>query len=123
MLNVFQKEAEEKWGHTQAFQQSSERTKRFTKEDWEQIRSEQEQNMQHLVRLMVEGLQVSDPRVQQEITSHRGIIHKFYDCTDEMYRGLAEMYVADERFAEHYRVYHQALPEFLSNAMLESIKA
>lgn len=61
---------------------------------------------------------VGSPEVQALIGRHHAIINKFYDCSMEIYRGLAEMYVADERFAAYYRPYHKDLPEFLKEAML-----
>lgn len=120
-INPYQQEAEERWGNTDAFKESNERVKNFTEKDWSEIREVQDQNMKNLVELLTEGASVTDPRVQDEIKTHRGIINRFYDCTDEIYEGLADMYVTDERFAEHYREYHPDLPEFLSKAMKESI--
>jgi hypothetical protein len=35
----------------------------------------------------------------------------------EMYRGLGDLYLADARYADHYRAYHEDLPEFIVNGI------
>lgn len=121
-LKEYEKEAEQKWGGTDAWKQSQKRVKQFTKEDWDAIKNDTDANLRALVALMAEGKAPESPEVQAEVARHRTGISRFYDCTDEIYRGLADMYLADDRFAAFYRKYHADLPEFLSRAMKSSCK-
>lgn len=121
-LKDYEKEAEQKWGGTDAWKQSRERAKAFTKDDWAAMKEETDANLRALVALMVAGKAPESDEVQAEVARHRAGINRFYDCTDDIYRGLAEMYLADQRFADFYRTYHADLPEFLSRAMKASCK-
>jgi MerR family transcriptional regulator, thiopeptide resistance regulator len=50
---------------------------------------------------------------------HRLHIHeRFYDCSHEFHRGLAEMYVADERFAANYNNQAEGLAQYVHDAVL-----
>jgi len=110
-------EARTRWGRTKAYRQSRERTAKFSKEDRQRISAEADANMEALAALLAFGKTPDDPEVQVEIARHHADIERFYDCPMKMYRGLAEMYLADRRFADHYRRYHPELPEFLAAAM------
>lgn len=121
-LKEYEKEAEQKWGGTEAWKESQRRAKGFTKDDWDAIKNETDANLWALIALMAEGKAPESDEVQAEVAKHRAGINRFYDCTDGVYRGLADMYLADDRFAAFYRKYHADLPEFLSRAMKESCK-
>ncbi|MBN2882836.1 MAG: TipAS antibiotic-recognition domain-containing protein [Clostridia bacterium] len=45
----------------------------------------------------------------------------FYDCTDEIFAGLAKTYVADQRFTENIDVHGKGLASFMSRAMKASL--
>lgn len=115
-MEAYQKEAQQKWGHTEAFKQSQRRVATFTKDDWKNIKEESDALLRDMVAMM--NRDVTDPAVQKIVERHRQSINRFYDCTIEIYRGLAQMYLQDQRFADFYRKYHKDLPEFLSAAML-----
>jgi TipAS antibiotic-recognition domain len=52
---------------------------------------------------MAAGIPADDPRATDLAERHRQHISRwFYDCTYDMHRGLAEMYLADERFTRTY---------------------
>jgi len=114
---AYEAEARTRWGRTAAYRQSQERVKKFTPEDWRRIREENEANLKTLTELLRAGQAAGDPAVQAEVAKHHAGICRFYDCSAKMYRGLAEMYLRDQRFADHYRRYDPALPEFLARAM------
>ncbi len=49
--------------------------------------------------------------------AHRQHISRwFYECTYEVHRGLAEMYVTDERFRSHYDTQTPGLAAFIREA-------
>ncbi len=116
-IDAYKREAQQRWGHTDAYRQSQERVKGFNKQDWQAIQDATNANIKALVTLMVAGKMPDDPDVQAEIANHHAGIERFYTCTPQIYRGLADMYVADQRFGDFYRKYHPDLPEFLAKGM------
>lgn len=63
-------------------------------------------------------LDVSDPRVQEQVVNWKQYITKyFYDCTDDILLGLSQMYVADERFTKNIDKYGEGIAEFMSNSI------
>ena len=119
---AYQDEAKERWGHTDAYKQSHERMKSLTKGDLAAMKSETDRNLKALVSLMEAGEAPTDAAVQKEIAAHRAGVNRYYDCTDTIYAGLADMYLADQRFADFYRKYHKDLPEFLVAGMKASLE-
>jgi len=50
--------------------------------------------------------------------AHRQVITKWwYDCTFEIHTGLAEMYLADERFRKNYEDQAEGLAQYLRDAI------
>lgn len=61
---------------------------------------------------------VCDNEVQVLVQEWRDCISKnFYNCTVDIFRGLALTYVADERFTKNIDKYGDGLAQFLSDAM------
>lgn len=113
---AYAKEAKERWGNTEAYKQSQERTKKLTKDDWTRMSIETDSMLKEIVRNMDKG--PASPEVQAQIAKHYASLRAFYEPNLEMYRGLANMYVDDKRFAAFYEKYHKDLPVFMRNAML-----
>ncbi len=114
-MDQYQAEAKERWGNTEAWRQSQERTKHWTKEDYKRIAAESKAHTQKIATAMDKG--ISDPEVQELIAqSHQGI-NIFYDCSPEMFRNLGEMYVTDPRFTAHYEKFRPGLAIFMRDAI------
>ncbi len=115
----YEKEAEERWGSTDAYKESARRTKRYTKEDWTQVRKESDAVNQALSALLDAGVPADDPRAMDVAEQHRlNIDRRFYPCSPEMQCGLAEMYVADPRFTATYEKVHPGLARYVHDAIL-----
>jgi DNA-binding transcriptional MerR regulator len=112
---AYAKEAKERWGNTEAYKQSAERTKNLTKEDWARMQAETDSILKNIVANMDKGPESKE--VQAEIARHYASLRNFYEPDKEMYKGLGDMYVADERFAAFYKKYHKDLPQFMRDAM------
>ncbi len=60
-----------------------------------------------------------DPRATDLAERHRQHISRwFYDCTYDRHRGLAEMYLADERFGKNYDDMASGLARYVHDAIL-----
>ncbi len=112
-------EAEERWGETDAWKQSQARTSQYTKEQWTQIKAEMDDVNRRFVEALVAG-EPADGHVAMDLaeTAREHITRWFYDCPPEMHAGLAEMYVADERFRDGYEKQHEGLAQYVHDAVV-----
>jgi DNA-binding transcriptional MerR regulator len=115
----YEDEVRERWGDTDAYKESARRTSRYTKADWQRFKDENEQIGLDTARLMDEGVPPTDARAMDLAEQARLQIDKwFYPCSREMHVGLAEMYIADPRFAATYEKIHQGMAQYWHDAVL-----
>jgi hypothetical protein len=115
--NPHHDEAKARWGSTDAWKQSQERVRNMTKDQFAAIGAEGDDITKHVATLKAEGKAPSDPAVQEQIGRHWAWLGHFYEPTAEMYRGLADMYVADPRFAANYEKHGPGVAAFFRDAM------
>lgn len=114
----YEKEAEERWGGTDAYAESVRRTKNYKEEDWRRIHERSGEIAQLFISAMPLGPDSDEAQVACE--AHRQhMTESFYTVTLEIYRGLAEMYVADERFTKNIDKAKEGLAAFMREAMIE----
>jgi DNA-binding transcriptional MerR regulator len=112
-------EAEQRWGETDAYKQSQQRTKSYRKEDWLAIRAESESITQRMAAAMAAGGPATGPAAMDIAEEHRRHINRwFYDLGYPMHRGLAEMYLADPRFTANYENVAAGLAQYMHDAIL-----
>jgi MerR family transcriptional regulator, thiopeptide resistance regulator len=111
-------EAEQRWGDTDAWRQSQQRTSAMSKDDWLAVKAETEALEAELAAAMTGGVAPTDPRAMDLAERHRLAIERFYDVSYEMHRGLAEMYVADPRFTRHFDDRAPGLAQWLRDAIV-----
>lgn len=112
----YAEEVKKKYGNTDAYKESQEKTSKYTKEDWAIIMGKQDEIYKKLADLMDKG--PGDPEVQKLVGEKRQhITDNFYNCTPEIFRGLGELYVADERFTANIDKYKPGLAKFLNEAI------
>jgi len=96
-------EAEQRWGDTDAYRESSRRTARYRKQDWQRIQAEAGEIERALAEALAAGVPPDSARAAELAERHRQHLCRwFYDVSPAMHRGLAELYLADQRFADHY---------------------
>jgi DNA-binding transcriptional MerR regulator len=117
-LDRYTKEARERWGHTDAFKQSQERVKKMGKEGLKRVMEKSEKLNKELAQQMTEGENPSSGNVQNLIAKHYDDLRAFYEPNLQLYRGLAEMYIADERFKKNYENVAIGLAQFMHDAMI-----
>ncbi|MBZ9712814.1 MerR family transcriptional regulator [Deinococcus multiflagellatus] len=104
----YEPEVQARWGETDAYRQSKARTGRYTRADWEAIKAEMQGIQGQYVALMDAGAAPHSPQAQAVAAQHHAHIHsRYYDAPPAMMRGLAQMWVQDERFT---RTIDQARP-------------
>lgn len=111
-------EARERWGDTDAYRQSNQRTSSYGKDDWLRIKAEQEAIEARFATALAAGLPADGPESMDAAEAHRRQIGNFYDCPTQMHVGLAEMYLADPRFTAHYEQRAPGLAQYVHDAIL-----
>jgi MerR family transcriptional regulator, thiopeptide resistance regulator len=115
-------EAEERWGETDAWKQSQQRVSQFSKEDWIAIKAEGDALLEALAQAKRGGVKPGSAEANELAGRHRASIERFYDCGDEMHRGLVEMYLADERFTRYYDDVEPGLAQFLHDIVVAKLR-
>ncbi|MEV1074645.1 MerR family transcriptional regulator [Micromonospora parva] len=111
-------EAEQRWGDTDAYRESNRRASRYGKEDWLRIKAENEDWGRRIVALMASGAPADSAQAMELAEEHRQLISRwFYECSYEMQTGLADMYLADERFTAFYENIAEGLAAYLHEAI------
>ena len=115
-MEKHKQEAKQRWGHTDAWKQSQERTKNWTKDDYARVKREQDALMEGFVANRAKGFKSAE--VQALVGKWRDGLRQFYEPSLEMCRGLANMYVQDERFKANYEKFGEGMAEFMREAVL-----
>lgn len=114
----YQDEAQERWGHTDAYRESARRAKQYEPEDWKRFQTEQDQVYRDLARLMQSGTEPTTAEANELVERHRLLIDRwFYPCSQEMQNNLAALYEADARFAANIDKFAAGLTTFLVAAI------
>lgn len=96
-------EAARRWGDTDAWAESQRRTGAFSDSDWRGAAEEMADLRDRAAALMLGGHGPGSPAAMDLAeTARRYIDRRFYPCPPTMHRMLADMYLEDERFADHY---------------------
>lgn len=99
----FADESEQRWGDTDAWRQSRERSEKRSKEDWVDLRHVNEQFLLALATAKRSGVQPVDVEAMDLAERGRRLIDEnFYDCPPQMHEQLGQMYVDDVRFTAYY---------------------
>ncbi len=111
----YQNEVKQRWGDTDAYKESMKRVARMTKDEMAEIKEAGERLCRKMVDHM--ALDVRDPAVRLLVEEHRAGIELFYDCSPEMHKNLAQMYIDDPRFTAYYDAFKPGLARFLRDAI------
>lgn len=113
-----QAEAERRWGGTEQWTQSAQRTGAYTKDDWAKIKAETIALLDRVATLLATGVAPTDVAAMELAEEHRLQIDRFYyTCSHAIHRGLAQMYIADARFADNLDKHGDGVAAFLSAAI------
>jgi DNA-binding transcriptional MerR regulator len=109
-------EAKERWGESEAYQESARRDAGRTKADRDAIQQASEDVIRAFAALV--GVNASDARVQSLVQRWQSFITAhYYNCTNEILAGLGQMYVADERFQNNLDAFGAGTAKLMSDAI------
>jgi DNA-binding transcriptional MerR regulator len=116
--DTYAREAQERWGDTDPWRESRARTARYTKADWEQIKTEGEASTAAFVAAMEAGAPATSTEAMAAAElARQHIATWFYDLSPDMHRSLADMYVADPRFTRTYDDVRPGLAAYVRDAI------
>lgn len=116
--NLYEEEAQARWGETDAYRESTKRLTTYSAEDIEMAKKEMSEATAQILDAMLAGLPATDARALAGAEAHRKSISDWwYDCSYEMHINLAQMYVADERFSAFYENMHSGLAQYVHDAI------
>lgn len=112
-------EVKSRWG-SDAYELTVKRTKSYTEADWRRYKDEQAAIYADALAARNDGVRADEPRAMDVAERHRLSIDRWcYPCSAQSHRGLADMWLADRRFADNIDKYGGAagLTEYLAAAV------
>ena len=118
-MEQYENEVRERWGDTDAFKQSQAKTAKYSKADFQEAKVDQEAATELFVYAFGNSLPLNSEKTQEAVKAHRDAITKwFYDCSVDMQKQLAVMYIADPRFKEYYDGRVRGLSQYVHDAIM-----
>jgi DNA-binding transcriptional MerR regulator len=109
-------EARERWPDTYA--ESQTRTSRYSKEQWQEAIAEMDSLSRRFAALLDGGASATSAEAKDVAEEHRQHIDRwYYSCSHETHTGLADMYVADQRFTDYWESYAAGLAGYVHDAI------
>lgn len=118
---MYGKEIREKYGDKEV-EEANRKMMNMSEEEFEETKALEKK----IIESLKEALKTGD--VRSDLAKETVSLHKKWICMHwnkfsiEAYRGLANMYVYDERFKEYYDKHGEGMAVFLRDAILENIK-
>lgn len=115
----YEDEVRERWGHTEAYRESTRRAAAYGEPEWSAIRAEADEITRSFAALQAAGEPADGERARAVAERHRQHISRwFYECPPAMHRGLGQMLADDQRFASKYELVAPGLAAYVRDAMV-----
>lgn len=115
---LYAKEVKEKWGNTDAYKESTEKTKNYTDDKWNVVNAEMNDIMVEFAKCRNSGAAPDSEGATALVKKWQVYISdNYYTCTNEILRGLGTMYTADERFRANINKHGEGTAEFMCEAI------
>ncbi|MEI8066537.1 MAG: TipAS antibiotic-recognition domain-containing protein [Actinomycetes bacterium] len=118
-MDKYEDEVKERWGDTEAYAESKFRNSKYSHADFAAAKVDQEAATELFFYAFGNSLPVSSEKAQAAVVAHRAAISKwFYECSVEMQKNLALMYVQDPRFKKYYDSRVNGLAQYVHDAIM-----
>jgi MerR family transcriptional regulator, multidrug-efflux activator len=115
-ITRYHDEAVELYGE-ETVEASEERARSLTPEDWKRIEQETAQINQQMASLM-DTHAPDSAEAQNQIERWFTLLNRYFsEYTPEVFAGLGDLYVEDERFTAHYDQVRSGLAQFFRDSM------
>lgn len=119
----YAEEAEERWGGSEQWAQSQERTAAMSPQDWRRMKTAGDELNAELAAAKRAGTAAGSAEANSLAERHRAMIGEFYDCSHSMQVCLGQLYADDERFTGYYEELEPGLAEWLREVIRENARA
>ena len=117
--DMYASEAKERWGNTDAYKESQKRLAGYSKEDIATAQLAMQEATNIVLAAMQAGLPADSEQATSGAEAHRKSISDYwYECSYEIHKGLASMYLADPRFIAHYEAQKAGLAKYIHDAII-----
>lgn len=117
-------EAEQRWGNTDPWKQSAERSRNYRKEDWERLKAEAAAVNARLEAVFSTGQRPDSADALAAIDAARLLINKWhFDCSKEFHANLTAMTSNDERFVRNIEARCPGLAAWMHQAAKANLAA
>ena len=114
----YEDEAKQRFGETDAYQESRAKTRDYSKEKWNDVLCGMNGVFSEFAECKNCGERADSDTAQQLVKKLQDYITaNFYHCTDDILAGLGQMYVCDERFRNNIDKNGDGTAEFVSEAI------
>lgn len=114
----YTKEAQERWGKTEAYSEYAEKVRNYSPEKFSEINACLDGILDEFAVCMKSGLTPDSAEAKVLVRKLQDYItENYYTCTDEILAGLGQMYVNDERFRKNIDKHADGTAEFISEAI------
>lgn len=114
----YAREAEDRWGDTDAWAQAQQRVGQMSRDDKRAVAREGVDLARRLAEAFTAGVAADSAQAMDMAEEARlAIDRNFYDCPREMHVELGEMYVADPRFTQYYDQHAAGLAVWFRDAI------
>lgn len=110
----YEEEARARWGGD-VVDESMRRWNAYPADEQARVAAEGEEIFSFVLEHMDEG--IGSAPVQRAMERLHNYVNRFWDCNDQAFRGLGDLYVADPRFRAKFEQMDPGMPEFLRDAM------
>ncbi len=122
-IDKYTGEVKRRFGGTEAYRQSQEKTANYTENDWSNLEQGLNQIISEFDKAKNNGVKATDQEAKVLVKKLQNFITETqYSCTNEILASLGEMYVADERFKKNIDKAGSGTAEFMSKAIKEYCK-
>ena len=114
----YEDEAKQRWGDTDAYKESQVKTADYSKDKWNDVLGVMNSIFAEFTECKNCGERADSETAQQLVKKLQDYITaNFYHCTDEIFAGLGQMYVCDERFKNNINSHGEGTAEFVAEAI------
>lgn len=112
-----QQEAEQRYGDSQDWQVSQQRTAKWTAQDWEANKQRFAAIDARLAQAAREAIPTDSPEAAALVVAHREVLSEFFPVTPAKHYLISRGYIADPRFRSYYEQQQPGLAQWLADAI------
>ena len=116
--DTYAAEVKERWGNTDAYTEHQAKTASYSADKWQATTDGMNALMAQFAACKKSRYSPDSTEAQALVKAWQAYItDNYYTCTDEILAGLAEMYIADDRFRENIDRFGEGTAMFMCEAI------